>query len=96
MGANRNIPDKVRAEVLLRDKRTCVYCGKGKLYNRSYALDHVVPVATGGRDTVDNLVVACKACNQRKGKKDLRTYVEHRLGALEVEKATLLTLLGKL
>jgi 5-methylcytosine-specific restriction endonuclease McrA len=30
-------------------------------------LDHVVPRALGGPTAPENLVVACRACNQRKG-----------------------------
>ena len=29
--------------------------------------DHVQPKSRGGRDCYENLVIACKACNNRKG-----------------------------
>ena len=29
--------------------------------------DHLTPTARGGRDSIDNIVPACIACNQRKG-----------------------------
>ncbi len=42
----------------------CAYCpSEGK------TIDHVVPLARGGRDEISNLVPACKACNSSKGAK---------------------------
>lgn len=41
----------------------CAYCGD--IYATS--VDHVIPVARGGTDTVDNVVSACVRCNGRKG-----------------------------
>jgi 5-methylcytosine-specific restriction endonuclease McrA len=47
---------------------TCHYCGKSVL-PKELTLDHVVPVARGGRTTKGNCVPACKDCNNQK--KDL-------------------------
>ena len=38
-------------------------------------LEHVVPVSTGGADTLDNLVPACLSCNSAKGSKPLIHYL---------------------
>jgi 5-methylcytosine-specific restriction endonuclease McrA len=43
----------------------CAYCGK-KFPAQELTLDHVVPVARGGRSTRGNVVPACKACNNEK------------------------------
>ena len=43
----------------------CHYCGK-TFPESELTLDHIVPVARGGRSTRGNLVVACRACNQAK------------------------------
>jgi len=43
----------------------CAYCG-GKFAARELTMDHVVPVARGGRTTKGNVVASCKACNNRK------------------------------
>lgn len=53
-----------RRNVLRRDLFTCQYCG---LKSSSLTIDHVVPKSRGGRDTWENLVAACHACNTRKG-----------------------------
>ena len=41
------------------------YCGK-KFPPEELTLDHIVPVARGGRSTKGNLVVCCRSCNQEK------------------------------
>ncbi len=43
----------------------CYYCGK-QADPASLTMDHVVPLARGGRSTKDNLVPACKECNSKK------------------------------
>jgi len=43
----------------------CAWCGR-KVPPRELTLDHVVPVARGGRSAKGNVVAACKECNNRK------------------------------
>ena len=43
----------------------CHYCAK-KVAPAELTMDHVVPLARGGRSTKGNLVPACKDCNNRK------------------------------
>lgn len=52
-----------RAAVFERDNYRCVYCGDASLH---LEVDHVVPKAQGGSDSLDNLVTACRSCNRRK------------------------------
>jgi 5-methylcytosine-specific restriction endonuclease McrA len=54
-----------RHNVWLRDKGTCQYCGKG-VGASEFTFDHVVPISQGGQTTWDNIVTACRGCNQRK------------------------------
>jgi len=43
----------------------CYYCGK--LFKpKDLTMDHIVPLARGGRSTKDNLVASCKECNTKK------------------------------
>jgi 5-methylcytosine-specific restriction endonuclease McrA len=46
-------------------KGLCAYCGQ-KFLPRELTMDHVVPVARGGRSVRGNLLPSCKACNNRK------------------------------
>jgi 5-methylcytosine-specific restriction endonuclease McrA len=43
----------------------CYYCGKQCTF-KQLTMDHLVPLARGGRSTRDNLVPSCKKCNTRK------------------------------
>lgn len=43
----------------------CHYCGR-KFPHQELTMDHLVPLARGGRSTKDNLVPSCKDCNNRK------------------------------
>lgn len=43
----------------------CYYCGNS-VPPRELTLDHIVPLARGGRSTRGNCVPACKDCNTRK------------------------------
>jgi hypothetical protein len=61
---------KMRFEVFKRDGFTCVYCG-GQPPKVVLHCDHVVAVANGGTNDIDNLVTACDACNLGKGAREL-------------------------
>ena len=66
----RRIPRQTRAlsrkNILMRDHYQCQYCGAsggaGEL-----TLDHVLPRSRGGPSSWENLVAACRRCNNRKG-----------------------------
>ena len=44
---------------------TCYYCSK-MVIHKELTMDHLVPLARGGRSTKDNLVPCCKECNNKK------------------------------
>jgi 5-methylcytosine-specific restriction endonuclease McrA len=48
--------------------RKCLACGVGEGEGR-LQIDHVIPVAKGGRTTVDNVQPLCGKCNRKKGTK---------------------------
>ncbi|HEY1189513.1 MAG TPA: HNH endonuclease [Gemmata sp.] len=46
----------------------CEYCRAPEVvFNFPFEVEHVVPTARGGSDAPDNLALACRACNSRKG-----------------------------
>jgi 5-methylcytosine-specific restriction endonuclease McrA len=53
---------KLRFEVFKRDSFTCQYCGRSAPEVLLEA-DHIEPKAKGGKDTIFNLITACKDCN---------------------------------
>jgi hypothetical protein len=56
------ISSATRRRIWRRDRGSCRYCGEP-----GEAIDHVVPVAMGGGNRMENLVLACTPCNTRKG-----------------------------
>lgn len=60
---------------------TCYYCGQ-KVGYANLTMDHIIPLARGGRSTKDNLVPCCKECNNKK-KGSLPVEWEEYLEALD-------------
>jgi 5-methylcytosine-specific restriction endonuclease McrA len=54
-----------RTEILNRDKGICGICGK-KIDSR-WHVDHVIPIARGGRHVKENVQASHPSCNQKKG-----------------------------
>lgn len=57
-----------RINLAIRDDFSCQYCGDKKTL-KHLTYDHVVPRAKGGRTTWENIVMACRPCNSKKGHK---------------------------
>ena len=53
-----------------RDRSICAYCGT-KCQSKDLTRDHIVPQSKGGKDTWENVVAACKGCNNWKDNKTL-------------------------
>ena len=64
------ISAKLRFEVFKRDSFKCKYCGAN---GESVVLhvDHLTPVAEGGKNDIMNLVTSCSPCNLGKGAREL-------------------------
>lgn len=56
---------RTRFDVFKRDEFTCGYCGR-KSPDVVLEVDHIVPVALGGRDDEINLLTSCWECNRGK------------------------------
>jgi 5-methylcytosine-specific restriction endonuclease McrA len=57
---------EVREYLLEKFNRKCIYCGK---QNTPLEIEHIVPKSRGGSNKVDNLGIACRDCNVKKGNK---------------------------
>lgn len=58
----------------------CHYCGIEvirtiKTASNQATIDHIKPKAKGGKTELDNLVIACRDCNQEKGQKRFMDFV---------------------
>ena len=63
---------KIRFDVFKRDNFTCQYCGRTPPAV-VLELDHVIPKAKGGADSIDNYITACFDCNRGKRNHTLDT-----------------------
>jgi 5-methylcytosine-specific restriction endonuclease McrA len=83
-------------EIIARDGSSCVWCGR-ELWRRDLTVEHVIPRSRGGHLVPENALVACRACNRRRGSKPIDAYVRDLLreGA-EVDLAALRESLGRL
>jgi 5-methylcytosine-specific restriction endonuclease McrA len=58
-------------------KGRCHYCGRSTPA-QELTMDHIVPIARGGKSTKGNVVPACKTCNNKKKQMlpmELETYL---------------------
>lgn len=53
-----------------RDAYICMYCGHQHSQSEM-TRDHIVPKSLGGKDVWENVVAACRRCNQYKGDRSL-------------------------
>jgi 5-methylcytosine-specific restriction endonuclease McrA len=64
---------EVREYVLLKWNHQCAYCDARDV---PLELDHVQPRSKHGSNRVSNLTLACVSCNQRKGNRDVREFLQ--------------------
>jgi len=65
----REVTERMRFRILVRDGFRCGSCGASPLENRGTELhvDHMVPWSKGGETVPDNLATKCSRCNLGKG-----------------------------
>lgn len=67
-----NVPSRSyklsKRNIFIRDNFQCQYCLK-YFSQFSLTVDHVMPASRGGKTSWDNLVAACKKCNNKKDNK---------------------------
>lgn len=70
MAERKQLSKKLRFEVFKRDGFTCQYCGRTSP-DVVLEVDHIKPVASGGKNDMLNLVTACFDCNRGKRDREL-------------------------
>lgn len=62
------ISTAVRRAVRERARRLCEYCHADERWQFvRFTIDHVLPQSAGGSDDAENLALACRNCNERRG-----------------------------
>ena len=72
MEVREPVSKKKRFDVFKRDMFCCQYCGRTPPAV-VLEVDHILPVASGGKSSIDNLLTACFDCNRGKGAIPLST-----------------------
>jgi len=62
---DRYVPPLDNPALFKRDSHVCLYCGE-TFGHRELSRDHVTPVIQGGQDIWNNVVTACRRCNNHK------------------------------
>ena len=62
------VSNKMRFSIYARDGYRCCKCGASGRYAQ-LEVDHIVPIAKGGKSTYNNLQTLCHKCNVEKGDK---------------------------
>ena len=62
------VSNKMRFAIYERDGYRCKICGR-RGNHVALEIDHIKPIAKGGKSTYDNLQTLCKRCNQEKSDK---------------------------
>ena len=89
-----------RRNILSRDENRCQYCAES-FCEGDLTIDHVIPKSKGGTSSWDNVVAACKPCNQKKrdylvenapvslirrpGRPSYRSIIKKRLGKANIK-----------
>jgi 5-methylcytosine-specific restriction endonuclease McrA len=67
---NGNLKDKkLRDFIFNKNSNRCVYCGK-----KGEEIEHIVPKSKGGTNSVQNLTLSCRKCNESKGNLSLKAF----------------------
>lgn len=59
------VPPLSNPALFRRDNNLCLYCGQ-RFHHSELSRDHIRPISQGGTDNWNNVVTACKRCNNHK------------------------------
>lgn len=71
MSKKRNVSAKNKFRVFRFYNFTCAACGFYDEYGFCLSVDHIVPIAEDGSNSIENLQCLCQTCNLIKGKKTM-------------------------
>ena len=63
------LSEALRQKIETTDKRRCSYCLTSEENSGIFmTIDHIIPFSQGGQTSFENLCLACRSCNEYKGK----------------------------
>lgn len=60
---------------LKRNNFKCFYCGE-QIKQKTWHLEHVIPISKGGVNAFNNIASSCNTCNLMKGSLDLKKFIK--------------------
>ena len=72
------VSDSLRYDVLNRDGFRCVICGASANEGVRLHVDHIIPIAKGGKSEISNLRTLCERCNIGKSDKIEMGFNDHQ------------------
>jgi len=78
MVKRKTISKKTRFDVFKRDGFKCAYCGESPP-NVTLHVDHIDPLAEGGKSEMSNYITSCADCNLGKGPTPLHKDIPQKL-----------------
>ncbi|RLT39419.1 MAG: HNH endonuclease [Chloroflexi bacterium] len=78
------VTSRAREAVIQRAAGCCEYCGSRADYAMDpFSVEHILPRSVGGKNTLDNLALACLGCNSYKHTKtEAFDAISHRMAFL--------------
>lgn len=71
-----HLKQRLKEEHIRRYGPVCPRCGRRYASLDDFEVDHIIPIARGGRNSVNNAQVLCRACNREKSDKlSLRDWI---------------------
>ena len=67
-GQRKAMTNTLRYDIMKRDNFRCVLCGRSSADGAVLHVDHIIPIAKGGKTVPENLRTLCQECNS--GKRD--------------------------
>lgn len=65
--SEKTITAQQKQTVRLRASGCCEYCrSQERFATQTFSVDHIQPLSKGGKNTLDNLALACQGCNNHK------------------------------
>jgi len=64
-----------RLAIYMRDNFSCLWCGKSHDNGALLQIDHLIPQSKGGDNEPNNLLTACKPCNDRRGDMSVEEFI---------------------
>ena len=61
--------------LFIKQGNECVYCETKLTIDSDWNIDHIIPIAKGGENHIDNIQITCASCNKKKSTLSHKEYL---------------------